>query len=193
MTDSVTARPANNTVSDTELLATLFELGREVTSVLEVNELFEKIPQLIARLTTFSVFAVYLLDERRGELKIAYAVGYPEDLVDKFTLKVGEGLVGTAVAEQRPILVNDVSSDPRYVTVVPGAGSDLVVPLATKARSWARSTCCQSRRTRFRNATRPSFGSLRPTWRRPLSTPTCSSRSANTPRRSRPSPRSAGK
>ena len=46
---------------------TLFELGREVTSVLDLDELLQKIPQLIARLTKFQAFAVYLLDpQRRG-------------------------------------------------------------------------------------------------------------------------------
>ena len=68
------ARPA----SDTELLSTLFDLGREVTSVLDLEELLAKIPQLIARLTRFSAFSVYLLDEKRQELRIGYAVGYPE-------------------------------------------------------------------------------------------------------------------
>ena len=36
---------------------------------------------LISRLTSFTVFSVYLLDERREELSIAYAVGYPEEIV----------------------------------------------------------------------------------------------------------------
>ena len=67
--------------SDNELLATLFDLGREVTSVLHLHELLEKIPQLIARVTPFTVFAVYLVDERQGDLRIAYAVGYPEEVV----------------------------------------------------------------------------------------------------------------
>jgi len=58
---------------DEELVATLFELGREVTAVLDLDELLRRIPQLIARLTSFTVFSVYLLDERRQELKIAYA------------------------------------------------------------------------------------------------------------------------
>ena len=63
-----------------QLLVTLFELGREVTSVLDLDELLEKIPQLIARLTPFKAFAVWLLDEKRQDLGIAYAVGYPEDV-----------------------------------------------------------------------------------------------------------------
>ena len=123
-------RPA----TDTELLSTLFELGREVTSVLDLADLLEKIPQLIARLTRFSAFSVYLLDEKREELSIAYAVGYPEEIVRHFTLKVGQGTVGTAVAEERPILLNDVDQDPRYLAVVPGAKSQLAVPLRNKGQ-----------------------------------------------------------
>jgi sigma-B regulation protein RsbU (phosphoserine phosphatase) len=134
MSDSVSLRSAGSPVSDTELLATLFELGREVTSVLELDELLAKIPQLISRLTSFTVFSVYLLDDRRDELRIAYAVGYPDDLAKTFTLKVGQGLVGIAVAEQRPILVNDVAADPRYIGVVPGIQSDLVVPIRHKGK-----------------------------------------------------------
>jgi sigma-B regulation protein RsbU (phosphoserine phosphatase) len=115
--------------SDTELLATLFELGREVTSVLDLDQLLECIPQLIARLTTFTVFSVYLLDERRGDLRIAYAVGYPDEIVQHFRLQVGQGVVGAAVAEQRPILINDVASDRRYLGVVENVQSILAVPL----------------------------------------------------------------
>ena len=74
-------QPAGRGATDTELLSTLFELGREVTSVLDLEELLAKIPQLIARLTRFSAFSVYLLDERRQDLRIAYAVGYPEEVL----------------------------------------------------------------------------------------------------------------
>jgi len=113
---------------------TLFELGREVTSVLDLDELLEKIPQLIARMTRFTAFAVYLLDEKRGELKVAYSVGYPEPKSRDLRLKLGEGLVGSAVAEGKPILVNEVHGDPRYLEAVPGSQAELVVPLRRKGR-----------------------------------------------------------
>ena len=48
---------AASTTHTTEALTTLFALGREVTSVLDLNELLPKIPQLIARLTKFAAFA----------------------------------------------------------------------------------------------------------------------------------------
>jgi len=113
---------------------TLFELGREITSVLNLDELLHKIPQLIARITKFQAFAVYLLDPRGEELSIAYAVGYPDDVVWGLRLKVGHGLVGAAVAEGKPILVNDVHADPRYVEAVPGSRAEIVVPLRRMGR-----------------------------------------------------------
>ena len=117
-----------------ELVITLFELGREITAVLNLDELLQKIPQLIARITKFQAFAVYLLDPRGEELSIAYAVGYPDDVVWTLRVKVGQGLVGTAVAEGLPLLVNDVHADPRYVEAVPGSNAELVVPLRRKGR-----------------------------------------------------------
>jgi phosphoserine phosphatase RsbU/P len=125
-----TAAPANIR----ELVVTLFELGREVTSVLDLDELFAKLPTLIARITKFNAFAVYLLDARRDELSIAYAVGYPDDAVWSLRVKMGSALVGLAAAEGRNVLVNDVHSDPRYVEAVPGSNAELVVPMRRKGR-----------------------------------------------------------
>jgi len=116
-----------------EILTILFDLGRQVTSVLELDELLAQIPKLIGRLIQFDAFAVYLLDERRSELRVAYSVGYPEH-PEPVRVRLDQGLVGAAVASQAPLLVNDVTSDPRYVEMMPGMASELVVPLLHKAR-----------------------------------------------------------
>jgi sigma-B regulation protein RsbU (phosphoserine phosphatase) len=130
-----TSTPTTPTPASTrELIITLFELGREVTSVLDLDELLAKIPQLIARMTNFTAFAVYLLDEQRGDLSIAYSVGYPEDWARTHHLKLGEGLVGIAVAEGQAVLVNDVHADPRYLEAVAGSRAELVAPLRRKGR-----------------------------------------------------------
>ena len=130
-----TAAPTPQTPANIrEIVITLFELGREVTAVLDLDELLQKIPQLISRLTNFQAFAVYLLDPQGEELRIAYSVGYPDERARTLRLKVGQGLVGAAVAEGKPILVNDVTADPRYVEAVPGSRAELVVPLRRKGR-----------------------------------------------------------
>ena len=129
----MSAQPPVRPPSDTELLSTLFDLGRQVMSVLDLEELFAKIPQLIARLTRFSAFSVYLLDERREELRIAYAVGYPDGVAATRHLQVGQGVVGAAVKEGRPILVNDIRHEPRY-TGLRNMLSQLAVPMRRKGK-----------------------------------------------------------
>ena len=134
MSEPFTPPPPPVPPNNRELVVTLFELGREITSVLDLDELLQKIPLLIARITKFQAFAVYLLDPRQEELSIAYSVGYPEETARTLRVKVGHGLVGAAVAEGKPLLVNDVHADPRYVEAVPGSNAELVVPLRRKGR-----------------------------------------------------------
>ncbi len=115
------------------MLTTLFDLGRQVTGVLDFEQLLAHIPELIRRLIQFDAFAVYLIDERRGDIRVAYSVGYPER-VAPVRLTSNQGLVGAAIASEAPLLVNDVTADTRYVGIVPGMCSELVVPLLHKAR-----------------------------------------------------------
>src|SRR5688572_11183781 len=118
---------------DHELVVTLFDLGRQVAAVLDFDELLREIPRLIGRLISFEAFAVYLLEERRNTLRMAYAVGYPAPEA-AIKLRPGVGLVGAAVASEQPLLVNDVASDPRYVEFVPGMRAELVVPMLHKSK-----------------------------------------------------------
>jgi phosphoserine phosphatase RsbU/P len=116
-----------------ELVTTLFDLGRQVTAVLDLDDLLQQIPRLIGRLISFEAFAVYLLDEKRGELRVAYSIGYP-GTESPVRLRLGQGLVGAAVSSEQPLLVNDLPADPRYVEFVPGMHSEVVVPLMHKSR-----------------------------------------------------------
>ena len=130
----MSTQPSVRPPSDTELLSTLFDLGRQVMSVIDLEELLAKIPQLIARLTRFSAFSVYLLDEGRQELRIAYAVGYPDGVTATQRLQVGQGVVGAAVEEGRPILVNDIRHEPRYAGPLRNMQSQLAVPMRRKRK-----------------------------------------------------------
>ena len=75
--ESPLAGTSESSAADSELVSTLFDLGRQLTSVLDVDDLLQQIPRLLSRLIAFDAFAVYLQDERRGELRAAYSVGYP--------------------------------------------------------------------------------------------------------------------
>jgi sigma-B regulation protein RsbU (phosphoserine phosphatase) len=131
---SSSGSPFGARASERQQLLTLFDLAHQVTSVLDEGELFEKIRELLGRLIPYDAFAVYLLHPTRPELRIAYPFGYPEGIAENFRLQVGEGIVGTAVAEQRALLIPDLSVEPRYKNLVPGMRTALVMPLVYKTR-----------------------------------------------------------
>ncbi|CAN5736948.1 SpoIIE family protein phosphatase [soil metagenome] len=146
--DAPPPAPSRSDPHEHELLTALFDLGRQVTAVLDFEELLRQIPRLIGRLIPVEAFAVYLLDERRGELRSAYTVGYPETGAP-VRLKPGVGLVGAAVLSEQPLLVNDVAGDPRYVEFVPGMQSELVVPLLHNSRPIGALNILSSKRDQF--------------------------------------------
>ena len=49
-------------------------------------------------------------------------------------VRLGEGLVGWAALHKEPVLVSDVSQDPRYINLVDDARSELVIPMLIKDR-----------------------------------------------------------
>ena len=120
--------------NERDILLTLFDLGRQVASVIDTDELLHRIPDLIGRLVPFDAFAVYLLDPKRNELRIGYAVGYP-DTATEFRLSVTEGLVGRVMTTQQALVLGDVTMDPNYISVVPGMVSTLTVPLIHKSQA----------------------------------------------------------
>ncbi len=131
-----TVQPQPTTLSGNErdILLTLFDLGRKIASVIELDELLPRIPELVGRLIPFDAFAVYLVSEKRHVFKLGYAVGYPED-ASRAELSLSDGVLGRVVATQQPLVIGDVTADPSYVSIVPGMHATLAVPLIHKSKA----------------------------------------------------------
>jgi GAF domain-containing protein len=71
---------------------------------------------------------ILLADKNRQELQVKASVGYSED-VTKITFPIGAGVTGWVAAHKRPLRINDVSEDPRYIQISPNTCSELAVPL----------------------------------------------------------------
>jgi sigma-B regulation protein RsbU (phosphoserine phosphatase) len=113
---------------------TLFDLGRKVASVIDLDELLPRIPELIKRLIPFDAFAVYLINEKRHVFTLGYAVGYPEHAASP-ELSMDDGLLGRVASTQQPLVIGDVTADPNYVSIVPNMHATLAVPLIHKAKA----------------------------------------------------------
>jgi sigma-B regulation protein RsbU (phosphoserine phosphatase) len=115
------------------LLATLYEIGKETASILDLDELLQRLAEIVRRVIDYEMFGILLLDEERGELVLRKAVNFGPAR-ERSRLPVTEGLCGAAVRSREPVLVGDVRQDPRYVSLVPETRSELVVPLLHKDR-----------------------------------------------------------
>jgi sigma-B regulation protein RsbU (phosphoserine phosphatase) len=128
----VNARLFEGSRRDAEAFETLAEIARDVTAVLDLDELFARIAQLAKRLIDYRTFGILLLNDA-GELEMQLALQYGEK-VQVPRVRLGEGLVGYAALHREPVLVADVSTDPRYIKLVPDVRSELAIPLLLKDR-----------------------------------------------------------
>jgi sigma-B regulation protein RsbU (phosphoserine phosphatase) len=115
------------------MLETLAHIGREVASILDLDELLTAIAQHVRRVINYRTFGILLLDAQTNRLEMKLAVKYGEQAVPP-PVKLGEGLCGYAALHKEAVLVPDVSKDRRYVKFVEDARSELVVPLLVKDR-----------------------------------------------------------
>jgi sigma-B regulation protein RsbU (phosphoserine phosphatase) len=115
------------------LLATLYEIGKETASILDLDELLSRVAEIVKRVIDYEMFGILLLDEERKELVLRKSVRFSQ-FPEKRRIKVGEGLCGTAALYKETVLVGDVTKDPRYLDLIPGTRSELVVPLVHKDR-----------------------------------------------------------
>ena len=117
-----------------QTLSVLNEIAVEVTSILDLDPLLERVGLLLRRLIDFQMFTVMLLDEKGDTLVTRYAWRFGASQVPKRHLSIANGLVGAAVREWRLINVPDVRKDPRYINMNPETRSELIVPLFYKGR-----------------------------------------------------------
>lgn len=116
-------------------LEAIAELGRHITSILDLDELLSQIVELIHHILAYYHVHVFLVDEVSKEAVFRAGSGEAGRLIEEqggVRLKVGEqGIIGWVAGSGLPLLVNDVSREPRYVPhdALPATRSELAVPL----------------------------------------------------------------
>jgi len=114
-----------------QTLTLLNEISRDLTSILNLDELMQSIAETLTRLIDYQMFSILLLDDR-GTLVHRFSLRFKENIQLKHDIPVGRGLVGAAAELKQAILVPDVSKDPRYIMANPETKSELCVPLIHK-------------------------------------------------------------
>jgi sigma-B regulation protein RsbU (phosphoserine phosphatase) len=113
-------------------LLLLNEIARELTSILNLDELLKRVGELLSRLIDYQMFSVLLLDAAETTLQHRFSLRFQENIHLKHDVPVGKGLVGYAAQHKQAVLVRDVKKDSRYIETNPETRSELAVPLIYK-------------------------------------------------------------
>ena len=117
------------TTKQARILSMLNEIARELTSILNLDELFARIAELVRRLIDYQMFSILMLDSSGEKLQHRFSLRFHENVHLKDDRLLGRGVVGTAAATKQAVLAPDVRKDPRYIEVNPETRSELAVPL----------------------------------------------------------------
>jgi len=113
-------------------LTLLTEISRELTSILNVDELLKRIADLVTRIIDYQMFSILLLDPSGKVLTHRFSLRFKENVQLKHEIPLGRGLVGYAAQHKQAVLAPDVAKDPRYIEANPETRSELAIPLIYK-------------------------------------------------------------
>lgn len=113
--------------ADTLLL--LSEVGRETSAILDVEELLRRAAEQTKRVIDYQILSIMLYDEEQKVFRHRLDVKHGQSVQGRLRATTSEGIVGAAATLKEPVLVPDVTVDPRYVMVNPETRSELAIPM----------------------------------------------------------------
>ena len=126
------ARLHTRTTRQAKTLLLMNEIARELTSILNLDELLRHIAELLSRLIDYQMFSILLLDAAGEKLQHRFSLRFQENIHLKNDIALNQGVVGYAASQRQAVLVPDVKKDPRYIMTNPETRSELAAPLIYK-------------------------------------------------------------
>jgi sigma-B regulation protein RsbU (phosphoserine phosphatase) len=126
------ARLYTRVARQAQALQVLNEISRELTSILDLESLLERIGTLLRRIIDYQMFSIWIVNEREQILENRFALRFGQRFYPDERLPLDRGLIGAAIAERRLIHAPDVRKDLRYHMFNPETRSEMAMPLIYK-------------------------------------------------------------
>jgi sigma-B regulation protein RsbU (phosphoserine phosphatase) len=117
-----------------ETLMVLTEVSREISSILDVEELLRRAAELVKRVIDYQIVSIMLYDDEQKVFRHRLDVKHGQRVQGKLRVAASEGIVGAAATLREPVLVPDVTADERYRLVNPETRSELAIPMLHKGK-----------------------------------------------------------
>ncbi len=105
-----------------ERLLLLFDLIAHINSKMDLNRLLTSIMEAAKTMMDAEASSLFLLDVDKQELEISIPTGEASGRITGFRIPMNQGIAGWVATHNEPLLVPDVSRDPRFGGDVPGSG-----------------------------------------------------------------------
>lgn len=118
-------------------LSTLNEVVELAARVPDLNDLLSLVLERTMRTVRAGIGSIMLLDHERKVLRVVAARGLPDDVVGQAEVRVGEGIAGKVVVLGDPVLVEDITTDPRFAKPSEpkyGSGAFMCLPVRVEDR-----------------------------------------------------------
>ena len=111
------ARLFDETQRRTRETAALAEVGRDISSTLDLATVLDRIARHAKDLLGAGSSAIFLPDAGASTYRAIVAVGDIAEAVQSTEIKVGEGIIGSLVQNGRAEFINDTGADPRAIQI----------------------------------------------------------------------------
>ncbi len=101
-------------ISKYEELTVLYESAETVATVMNLEEVSQRIMDQAADILEVHHASLMLIDEEEKFLEVVAAKGQREDTVGKVKVLLGEGISGKVASTGKPILIEDLESHPEF-------------------------------------------------------------------------------
>ena len=160
-----TALPPSNSpllnLDQVEDLLKLQKAAQKISSILDLDQLVDKVVNEVARSFGCLDSDIYLHNQERGELSLVCAHGCGGcDLCGAgHCLKIGKGMVGYVASTGQMHYAPDVRQDPYYIGCEESTLSEVAIPLHVEGNWWEYSP---PRTTNWMPSTLASCGCCKP-------------------------------
>src|SRR4030095_13751360 len=103
-----------------EELSIFHQVGKALTSTLDLQEVLALIMGKISELLKPSTWSLLLTDEKRQALHFQIAIDKDASRIQDLRVKIGDGLVGWVAQSGEVAIVSDVTQDPRFSPQIDG-------------------------------------------------------------------------
>ena len=111
-------------------LETINEIARIATLDLSLRPMLQRITDALAQKFDWEFVALIAVDEARTAFVCeAVTSALPTEIESGYSRPLGSGVVGEVAATEQPIVLDDVRTSNNYVETLPGAMSEICIPV----------------------------------------------------------------